>query len=203
MTPTTFPCCSNNTHKGRFYISLPSRDAPRILTSPALHFEDHNLTSNPLPPSTMPSDPPSMPPHPQIHAEAMLEVFVHRSIRFPGVPLNTETAYGDADRLAILGGKMLQLAYASVLFDQRSLLNAADLEVRSLPTKPNVDMYILKLSSDTGVWSSTGGIRKARRERRPVGDRVSVEGQGPACAGRRPEHPRSTSSLFSLTRFYR
>ena len=138
-----------------------------------------------------------MPPHPQIHAEAMLEVFVHRSIRFPGVPLNAETAYGDADRLAILGGKMLQLAYASVLFDQRSLLNAADLEVRSLPTKPNVDMYILKLSSDTGVWSSTGGIRKARRERRPVGDRVSVEGQGPARAGRGPEHPRSTSSVFA------
>ena len=90
----------------------------------------------------MPSDPPSMPLYPQIHAEAMLEVFVHRSIRFPGVPLNTETAYGDADRLAILGGKILQLAYASVLFDQRPLLNAADLEVRPLPTTPNVDMYI-------------------------------------------------------------
>ncbi|KAM5543394.1 hypothetical protein V8D89_002645 [Ganoderma adspersum] len=87
-------------------------------------------------PTTMP------PPPPRIQGEAMLEIFVHRSIRFPGAPLNTETAYGDADRLTAIGSKILEAAYVSILFDRRPLLNAADLETEFGKLAENVDRWV-------------------------------------------------------------
>lgn len=74
---------------------------------------------------------PDLPPAPQIDGEAMLEIFVHSSIRFTGIPLNSDSLYADGKRLSILGGKALEAAYTHVLFDQRPMMPADTLEVWS------------------------------------------------------------------------
>ena len=71
-----------------------------------------------------------LPPAPQIDGEAMLEIFVHHSIRFPNAPMNTDSPYGDGQRLRTIGHRMLDAAYTSVMFDKRPMLNAEDLQVR-------------------------------------------------------------------------
>lgn len=70
-----------------------------------------------------------LPPAPQIDGEAMLEIFVHSSIKFPGMPMNTESPYGDGVRLAVVGSKMLEAAYTYVLFQKRPMLKAEEIEV--------------------------------------------------------------------------
>ncbi len=72
---------------------------------------------------------PDLPPAPQIDGEAMLEIFVHSSIRFTGMPLNSDSPYGDGKRLAILGNKALDAAYAHILFDRRPMVPADTLDV--------------------------------------------------------------------------
>ena len=72
---------------------------------------------------------PDLPPAPKIDGEAMLEVFVHKSMKFPGAPLNNDSPYGDSDRLAALGHKILEAAYTDVLFSQRPMLKAEDMKV--------------------------------------------------------------------------
>lgn len=60
----------------------------------------------------------------------MLEIFVHPSIRFTGMPLyDSASPYGDRKRLAILGGKVLDVAYAHVLFDKRPTMSADTFDV--------------------------------------------------------------------------
>ncbi|KAJ8474516.1 hypothetical protein ONZ51_g7179 [Trametes cubensis] len=71
---------------------------------------------------------PDLPPAPKIDGEAMLEVFVHKSMKFPGAPLNNDSPYGDSDRLAALGHKILEAAYTDVLFSQRPMLKAEDMK---------------------------------------------------------------------------
>ncbi len=53
--------------------------------------------------------PTQLPQAPRISGDTMLEIFVHRSLRYPGAPLSAQTAYGDADRLASVGNKMLEV----------------------------------------------------------------------------------------------
>ena len=76
---------------------------------------------------------PDLPPAPQIDGEAMLELFVHPSIRFTGMPLNSDSPYGDGKRLAILGGKALDTAFTHILFNKRPMMTADTLDVRSHP----------------------------------------------------------------------
>ncbi|PIL23398.1 hypothetical protein GSI_14709 [Ganoderma sinense ZZ0214-1] len=72
----------------------------------------------------------------------MLEIFVHRSLRFPGAPLNTQSAYGDADRLAAIGSKVLEATYASVLFNQRPYLSATDLRTEFTKLGEHVERWV-------------------------------------------------------------
>ncbi|TBU63727.1 hypothetical protein BD310DRAFT_973340 [Dichomitus squalens] len=74
-------------------------------------------------------------PAPQIDGEAMLEIFVHRSIKFTGMPLNPDSPYGDGRRLASIGGKALEAAYTLIFFNKRPMLTAEalELEVSKLP----------------------------------------------------------------------
>ncbi|KAI1794393.1 hypothetical protein LXA43DRAFT_138188 [Ganoderma leucocontextum] len=88
------------------------------------------------------ASPPPPPPAPHIHGETMLEIFVHRSLRFPGVPLNTQTTYGDGDRLATIGNKILEAAYAYVLFNQRPPLNAVTLAAESRKLGEKVGRWV-------------------------------------------------------------
>lgn len=70
-----------------------------------------------------------LPPAPQIDGEAMLEIFVHPSIKFSGMPMNPDSPYGDGVRLAALGGRMLEAVYMHILFERRPMLKAEDMEV--------------------------------------------------------------------------
>ncbi|KAI9057724.1 hypothetical protein FKP32DRAFT_1583248 [Trametes sanguinea] len=79
----------------------------------------------------------SLPPAPKIDGEAMLEVFVHRSMKFSGAPLNSDSPYGDGARLAALGSKVLEAVYTDVLFNQRPMLPADELRVGKLQDKVN------------------------------------------------------------------
>lgn len=72
---------------------------------------------------------PHLPPAPKIDGEAMLEVFVHRSMKFSGAPLNGDSPYGDGQRLQVLGDKVLEAAYTDVLFYKRPMLKADELKV--------------------------------------------------------------------------
>ncbi|TFK90780.1 hypothetical protein K466DRAFT_596634 [Polyporus arcularius HHB13444] len=69
-----------------------------------------------------------LPPAPLIDGEAMLEIFVHKSIKFPGMPMNLDSPYGDGVRLATVGSKMLEAAYADILFQKRPMLKAEEIE---------------------------------------------------------------------------
>lgn len=76
---------------------------------------------------TMSSAP--LPPLPKLVGEIILDVFTHRSLRFPGAPTNEDSEYGDNDRLAVLGEKVLDAAVTDVLFRKRPMLKATDIEV--------------------------------------------------------------------------
>ena len=59
----------------------------------------------------------------------MLEIFVHHSIKYPGMPLNADSPYGDGKRLAAIGGKALEAAYTLIFFNKRPMLSVEALEV--------------------------------------------------------------------------
>ena len=65
---------------------------------------------------------------PQLNGEIILDVFTHRSLRFPGAT----SSYGDGGRLAILGEKALECAVTYTLFKRKPLLDQAQIQVRRL-----------------------------------------------------------------------
>lgn len=67
---------------------------------------------------------------PKITGDIILEVFTHRTLRFPGAPSNDE--YGDNERLAALGAKALETAVTYTLFCRRPMLTADGLKVSCL-----------------------------------------------------------------------
>ncbi|KAI0652070.1 hypothetical protein C8Q79DRAFT_76055 [Trametes meyenii] len=69
-----------------------------------------------------------LPPAPRLDGDAMLEVFVHSSMRFAGVPLNSESPYTDGARLAVIGDKVLQTAYTDAYFNKTPKLKADELK---------------------------------------------------------------------------
>ncbi|KAI0801049.1 hypothetical protein C8Q74DRAFT_1214781 [Fomes fomentarius] len=71
---------------------------------------------------------PGCPSAPHIDGEAMLEIFVHSSIKFTGKPMNSESVYADGPRLATIGSAMLEASYAAILFNKRPMLTAEELE---------------------------------------------------------------------------
>lgn len=70
------------------------------------------------------------PPLPKLGGDVILEVFTHRSLRFSGALLAEDSEYGDNERLAILGEKVLEAAVTDTLFRKRPMLKAEEIEVR-------------------------------------------------------------------------
>ncbi|KZT30884.1 hypothetical protein NEOLEDRAFT_43340 [Neolentinus lepideus HHB14362 ss-1] len=68
----------------------------------------------------------NIPPLPKLSGDMTLEVFTHKSLRFEGAPRNEEV--GDSDRLAVLGGKVLDMVVANTLFNKRPMLQADEIE---------------------------------------------------------------------------
>ena len=70
----------------------------------------------------------TLPPLPGLSGDIILEVFTHRSLRFPGAPTAGGDEYGN-DRLAAIGEKALEMAITDALFRQRPVLKAVEIEV--------------------------------------------------------------------------
>ncbi|KAI0734672.1 ribonuclease III domain-containing protein [Fomitopsis betulina] len=70
----------------------------------------------------------SLPVAPKLRGDIILEVFTHRSLRFPGAPINEDSEFGDNERLAVLGEKVLELAVTFALFTKRPMLKSVELE---------------------------------------------------------------------------
>lgn len=70
-----------------------------------------------------------LPKIPQIEGDydLLLDVFTHTSLKFRGAPLNDE--YGDTERLAELGGKVLELIATQHFFWKKPFLSSTDMTV--------------------------------------------------------------------------
>jgi ribonuclease-3 len=67
----------------------------------------------------------ALPPLPPIQSDATLAIFVHRSFKPPGL----NDRFGDSDRLAFLGKRVLTMVIADTLFGKQPMLGYSDLEV--------------------------------------------------------------------------
>jgi len=85
----------------------------------------------------------TIPSLPKITGDIILEVFTHRTLRFPGAPPASEE-YGDNERLAELGAKALDTAVTYALFCKRPMLTAAELktEAAEVISDSNVDHWL-------------------------------------------------------------
>ncbi|PPQ92609.1 hypothetical protein CVT25_007303 [Psilocybe cyanescens] len=70
-----------------------------------------------------------LPPLPKIEGDLdlMLDVYTHHSLRYSGAPMNGD--YGDTERLANLGSKVLDLVVTYHLFSVKPLKSARDMGV--------------------------------------------------------------------------
>ncbi|KZT02407.1 ribonuclease III [Laetiporus sulphureus 93-53] len=68
------------------------------------------------------------PPAPKLRGDIILEVFTHKSLRFPGAPTNEESEYGDNERLSVLGEKVLETAVTFTLFNKKPMIKAQEIE---------------------------------------------------------------------------
>ena len=73
--------------------------------------------------------PVQVPPIPRLQGEIILEVFTHRSLRFPGAPLDQDSEYGGTERLTVLGEKVLETAVTDALFRKRPIIPGPEIEV--------------------------------------------------------------------------
>ena len=72
----------------------------------------------------------SYPAAPHLRGETILDVFTHRSLRLPGAQMDEDSEFGDNERLAVLGEKVLELAVTFALFNKRPMLKGEEIEVR-------------------------------------------------------------------------
>ncbi|EJF59476.1 hypothetical protein DICSQDRAFT_172070 [Dichomitus squalens LYAD-421 SS1] len=83
-----------------------------------------------------------LPPAPQIDGEAMLQIFVHSSVRFHDAPLDANTPYGDGKRLAFIGGRALEAAYALISSNKHPLPTAEALEEEVSKLQEQVEKWV-------------------------------------------------------------
>ncbi|CCL98505.1 uncharacterized protein FIBRA_00504 [Fibroporia radiculosa] len=98
------------------------------------------------PSNAMDSAPPTFPPIPKLRGDIILEVFTHKSLRFPGAPTNEDSEYGDNERLSVLGEKVLDTATTYTLFVKRPMLKAEEIESRRVEvlSDANVESWIVE-----------------------------------------------------------
>ena len=84
-----------------------------------------------------------LPPLPKIEGDVdlMLDVYTHSSLRFGGAPMNDD--YGDTERLAELGAKVLELTVTNQLYSQRPFLNSKEIQVRCMGISHLVSLSML------------------------------------------------------------
>ncbi|KAH9857962.1 hypothetical protein C2E23DRAFT_718683 [Lenzites betulinus] len=111
----------------------------------------------------------AFPPAPPIDGEAMLEVFVHRSMKFTGAPLN-DSIYGDGQRLAALGSKVVEAAYTDVYFNRKPMLRAEELKVSSGQLQEDVMTWVEAYKWRDKVRCTPGTDLKSSEETRLLFD---------------------------------
>jgi len=81
-----------------------------------------------------------LPPLPKIEGDVdlMLDVYTHSSLRFGGAPMNED--YGDTERLAELGAKVLELTVTNQLYSQRPLLTGKDIQEKRIELVSNENL---------------------------------------------------------------
>ncbi|KAI0048334.1 hypothetical protein FA95DRAFT_1678383 [Auriscalpium vulgare] len=82
-------------------------------------------SKRPRPSNTIATMSHRLPPLPTLQGEVMLEIFMHRSLSSGS--LNED--FGDSERLATIGKRVLSMAVAQILFDKRPMLDATGMEV--------------------------------------------------------------------------
>ncbi|GLB35865.1 putative double-stranded RNA binding motif containing protein [Lyophyllum shimeji] len=96
----------------------------------------------------------ALPPLPKIEGDVdlVLDVYTHKSLRYEGAPLNDD--YGDTDRLAELGGRILELAVTFHYYSKKPMLTAADIaELRNRALS----------SENLEAWLDAYGLRSKLR----------------------------------------
>jgi hypothetical protein len=75
----------------------------------------------------------TLPPLPRIlgDVDLLLDVYTHKSLIFGGAPMNEE--YGDTDRLAELGARVLDLAVTFHFYLRKPMLAAHEIAVCPYP----------------------------------------------------------------------
>jgi dsRNA-specific ribonuclease len=81
-----------------------------------------------------------LPPLPKIEGDVdlMLDVYTHSSLRFGGAPMNDD--YGDTERLAELGAKVLELTVTNQLYSQRPFLTAKEIQEKRIELVSNENL---------------------------------------------------------------
>jgi dsRNA-specific ribonuclease len=89
----------------------------------------------------------STPPLPKIEGDVdlLLDVYTHKSLRFGGAPFNDE--YGDTERLAELGARVLDLAVTFYFYSRKPMLTASEIAVRFPHNFRNQLVFILLCSA--------------------------------------------------------
>jgi len=86
-----------------------------------------------------------LPTAPKLRGDIILEVFTHKSLRFPGAPTNEDSEFGDNERLSVLGAKVLETAVTSALFGKRPMLKADEIESQraEVLSETNIERWIV------------------------------------------------------------
>ncbi len=108
--------------------------------------------------------PPLLPP---VQSDTALAIFIHSSLKSS----EQNDRFGDAERLAFMGRKVLEMAIAEVLFEKRPMLDAVELNVSArLPrctyrshietTLPQEEFNVTLSTESYEQWVSLYGLRE-------------------------------------------
>lgn len=100
---------------------------------------------------------------PTIDGDLLLDVFTHRAIRFTGADMNDD--FGDVDRVASLGKRVLEMVVARTLFDKRPMLSASELDIQTdeCLSESNLDSWVTMYGFRERVRASPD-IRESLKE---------------------------------------
>jgi len=101
-----------------------------------------------------------LPPAPKLRGDIILEVFTHKSLRFPGAPIDEDSEFGDNERLSTLGEKVLELAVTSALFSKRPMLKAEDIEIQrhEILSDANIENWVVAYKMREKVRCSADAV---------------------------------------------
>ncbi|KAI0249494.1 SNF2 family N-terminal domain-containing protein [Lactifluus subvellereus] len=134
--PSDAPSGAKKKQKTASYPGCPSSKRPSSDTFPASGWVVSKRTRKQSKIETVMA----LPPLPPIQSDATLAIFVHRSFRPPG----SDERFGDSDRLAFLGNRVLAMVIADVLFEKRPMMEYSflDQEIETALSDASYDQWV-------------------------------------------------------------